>query len=105
MNIEQEFKDKIFGWVKDNYGESEANDPSWSIDELAKFLKGEYFKMTDKEELDNIKEDVLYVASENDIKLNDKELNDIANNYRFSDAYCSIQPEDILWFINRYKGE
>ena len=31
MNVEEEFKKFLYEWVKKNFGESEADDPSWSI--------------------------------------------------------------------------
>jgi len=30
---------KIYQWVLNNFGESEANDPSWNIKELAKYIE------------------------------------------------------------------
>lgn len=35
MNIEK----IIYKWVKENFGESEANDPSWNIKALAKYIE------------------------------------------------------------------
>lgn len=37
MNKER-IKNTIYEWVKDNYGEAEANDPSWDIDGLAEAI-------------------------------------------------------------------
>lgn len=37
MNI----KDIIYDWVLENFGESEANDPSWNIEELAQHIEKE----------------------------------------------------------------
>lgn len=31
----------IYNWVEENFGESEANDPSWNINSLAQHLEGE----------------------------------------------------------------
>lgn len=31
----------IYNWVKNNFGESEADDPSWNIEALADHLKSE----------------------------------------------------------------
>lgn len=36
-------KSKIYEWVKDNYGQSEADDPSWNIEALAKHLEPEFY--------------------------------------------------------------
>ena len=108
MNIEHEFKQFIYKWVKDNFGESEADDPSWSIDELAKALRGEYYRIKDREELEFIKEDVRYVYKENYDgieELTDEQLSAIANEYRYSEAYCDMHAEDILYFIRHELGE
>ncbi len=32
-------EDKIKAWVANNYGESECNEPSWNIEELAKYIE------------------------------------------------------------------
>ena len=40
MNQSQ-YKDIITKWVADNFGQSEAEDPSWSIDALAEHLAGQ----------------------------------------------------------------
>lgn len=34
----KDFKTIIYEWVKENFGESEADNPSWSIEALAKHL-------------------------------------------------------------------
>ena len=33
----------IFEWVKQNFGQSEADDPSWNINYLAEYLAKELF--------------------------------------------------------------
>lgn len=38
----------IYNWVKENFGESEADDPSWNIDLLAKHIESQLRKKTDK---------------------------------------------------------
>lgn len=32
-------KDMIYEWVRENFGQSEADDPSWNIEELAQHLE------------------------------------------------------------------
>lgn len=105
MNIEQEFKKFLYEWVKKNFGESEADDPSWSIGALAHDLADEYWKIQEKVERENIKEDIKYVAGNNDIELTEQELADIADDYRYSEAYCAMDLESILYFIEKRKGE
>ena len=105
MNIEQEFNKFLYRWVKDNFGQSEADDPSWSIKALAHDLADEYWKMQERIERENIKEDIKYVAGNNDIELTEQELADIADDYRYSEAYCAMDAESILYFIEKRKDE
>lgn len=103
MNIEKEFKKFLYEWAKKNFGESEADDPSWSIEALAHDLREEYIKIKEREDLEWVKEDVEYVAENNDIKLTDKQAYAVAQEYMLSEAYCEMHAEDILWFIQREK--
>lgn len=103
MNIEEEFKTFLYEWVKKNFGESEADDPSWSIEALAHDLREEYIKIKEREDLEWVKEDVEYVAENHDIKLTDKQAYAVAQEYMLSEAYCEMHAEDILWFIQREK--
>ena len=103
MNIEEEFKKFLYEWVKKNFGQSEADDPSWSIEALAHDLKYEYISLKEREDLEWVKEDVEYVANDHDIKLTDKQAYAVAQNYMLSEAYCEMHDEDILYFIRREK--
>lgn len=103
MNIEEEFKKFLYEWVKKNFGGSEADDPSWSIEALAHDLREEYIKIKEREDLEWVKEDVEYVAENNDIKLTDKQAYAVAQEYMLSEGYCELHAEDILWFIQREK--
>lgn len=48
MNIQK----IIYNWVKENFGESEADDPSWNIELLAREIES---KLSDKlDEVDNL---------------------------------------------------
>lgn len=105
MNIEKEFNKFLYEWVKKNFGQSEADDPSWSIETLAHDLADGYWKIHDRAELENIKDDVLMVARDNDIKLSDRQVCAVADKYRFSDTYCAKDDESILYYIKNYKGE
>lgn len=101
MNVEEEFKKFLYEWVKKNFGESEADDPSWSIEALAHDLRDEYIKIKEREDTEWVKEDVEYVANNHDIKLTDKQAYAVAQEYMLSEAYCEMHAEDILWFIHR----
>jgi hypothetical protein len=103
MNVEEEFKKFLYEWVKKNFGQSEADDPSWSIEALAHDLREEYIKIKEREETEWVKEDVEYVANNHDIKLTDKQAYAVAQEYMLSEAYCEMHAEDILWFIQREK--
>jgi len=105
MNIEKEFKKFLYEWVKGNFGQSEADDPSWSIEALAHDLAQKYWDVRDKHELENTKDDVLMVAEEKGIKITDKQAYAVADKYRFSEAYCAPDRESIKYFIEQYKGE
>ena len=99
MDLVSEFEKVIYNWVKKNFGESEADDPSWSIEELSKVLAREYWGIRERHEFENIKEDVQSVADDHDIKLTDEQLNAIADDYRYSESYCSKDSESIYYFI------
>lgn len=105
MNIEEEFDRFLYEWVRRDFGQSEADDPSWSIKELAHDLVDEYWKIHDRQELENIKDDVELVAKNNGIELTEKQAYAVADKYRFSEAYCEMSEDDILYYIEHYKGE
>lgn len=103
MNVEEEFKKFLTEWVKKNYGESEADDPSWSIEALAHDLREEYIKIKEREDTEWVKEDVEYVAGQNDIEITEKQAYAVAQEYMLSEGYCEMHAEDILYFIRREK--
>lgn len=50
MTLDKYKLDKIiFKWVEKNYGDSEAQDPSWSIVELANHIAEQYNKPLEEE--------------------------------------------------------
>lgn len=99
MNIEKEFKDFLSKWVEEHSGVLD-------IDTLAHDLRNEFYKIKDAQELDDIADDVKYVAEENmGIDLDDKDAYAVAQKYRFSDAYCSLDRDSIEYYIRHYKGE
>ena len=103
MNIEKEFNEFLYEWVKKNFGQSEADDPSWSIEALAHDLAEKYWDVRNKHELENIKDDILMVANDNSINLTEKEAYTIACEYETSEAYCAPDRESIKYFIRREK--
>lgn len=101
--VKSEFYNVLYRYVADNYGESEADDPSYNLEDLARELADKFYRIKDKWELDCIAEDVASVAEDHDIELTDKELYAIANEYRYSEAYCAMDRESIYYFIKREK--
>lgn len=105
MNIEEEFKEFLTEWVKKSYGESEADNPSWSIKALAHDLADKFWKMKEEYDWINITDDVKYVAEQNGIKLTERQAQAVADKYRFSDTYCALDEEALLYYIENYKGD
>lgn len=112
------FYEAIYEWVADNFGQSEADDPSWNIEALADHLSktdikpselNAYTKHCVYNALDQhyVEEDVEYYAESHGYKLTDKQIGTVASEIRDSDWYCSINAEDMDWYINRElkKGE
>ena len=86
------FYNIIYDWVKDNFGESEADDPSWSIEALAKHLNEQdinpdelnaYTKnaVYDKLREHFLDEDIEQVAESKGIKLTNDEVARVKHQY------------------------
>lgn len=105
--IEKKIYDYIYKWVADNFGENEAEDPSWSIEDLAHELAKHQHELYWGQELEYLKEDVEYYANEHDIELTDEQKYHVADKIRNSEWYCSINPEDMDYYIDEElkKGE
>lgn len=104
--MKKEFEKIIYDWVKTNYGESEADDPSWSIKALSAALDHRFHELYEKQEKEYIAGDVEYVATKlMDKKLSDKQIRAVADKYYYSEAYCACDTDALEWFINRYAGE
>ena len=97
--MKEELKTIIYDWVAENFGESEAEDPSWSIEALAEELNKHFHELYWKQELEYIKEDVEYYAENNNLKLTDQQKYNVADKIRNSEWYCSINPEDLYYYI------
>ena len=106
------FYEAISEWVAENYGQSEADDPSWSIEALADHLSktdikpdelNAYTKSNVYGTLDQhyVEEDVERYASDYGYKLTGKQIGAVASEIRNSDWYCSINAEDMEWYINQ----
>ena len=105
--MKEQFEKLIYNWVKQNFGESEADDPSWSIEALAEELAKHQHELYWQQELEYLKEDVEYYAGEHNIELTEQQKYAVADKIRNSEWYCSINPEDIDYYIKEEikKGE
>lgn len=101
MELKHKINKLIYEWVKDNFGESEAKDPSWSIVDLASHLADHFHEMYWEQELNYLKEDVENYAEDYGFELTEKQKWAIADKIRNSDWYCSIDCEDMEYYINQ----
>ena len=112
------FYEAIYEWVADSFGQSEADDPSWSIEALADHLSktdikpdelNAYTKSSVYNALDQhyVEEDVEKYANDHGYKLTEQQIGYVADRIRNSDWYCSIGAEDMEWYIKQElkKGE
>lgn len=106
--MKDKYKKIITEWVRDNFGDSDPSCPSWSIDALSEELDKHFHEMYWQQELNYLKEDVENYAEEHGYNfLTEKQKWAIADKIRNSDWYCSIDPEDMEYYINQElaKGE
>ena len=101
--IEKLIYDAIYKWVAKNFGESEAEDPSWSIEALAHDLTNaplifDIYKTIEREYL---RDDCDMVAEGMDVKLTDKEREIVVDEFMNSEAYVDAHAEDWQWFIKQ----
>lgn len=113
------FYEAIYEWVAENYGQSEADDPSWSIkaladhlsktdikpDELNAYTKSNVYRTLDQH---YVEEDVEnFIDGLNEYELTEQQIYNVADKIRNSDWYCSINAEDMEWYIKQElkKGE
>lgn len=106
------FYEIIYNWVADNFGESEAQDPSWDIktlaehlsesdidpDELNAMTKSNVYSTLDQH---YVEEDVEQYANDRGTNLTEQQVRNVADKIRNSEWYCSISAEDMEWYINQ----
>lgn len=97
----------IYEWVKKNFGQSEADDPSWCIEALAEelahgALKYDIYRAVER---DYLREDCKMIAEQNDIKLTDTEVELAVDEFMDCEAYVDAHAEDWIYWINKVKGE
>lgn len=105
--VEELFKQHIYQWVKDNFGQSEADDPSWNIEALAKdlahgILKYDIYRAVEREFL---RMDCDMIAEQNDISLTEEERELAVDEFMDCEAYVDAHAEDWIYWINKVKGE
>lgn len=98
---------KLYEYVKINYGENEANDPSWDIEDIASelakgTLKYDIYRAVER---DYLLQDCFDIAEQYGIELSHKEAEHAVEDYMDSDAYEDAHIEDWLYFIHKAKGE
>lgn len=116
MNYKEKLTKIIYEWVKQNFGESEADDPSWSIEALAEELAKHQHELYWEQELEYLKEDVEnYINGLDDYdkrqlfggldkykwELSEKDMYAVADEIRNSEWYCSIDPIMLHEYIKR----
>lgn len=93
----------IYDWVAKNFGQSEADDPSWNIEAMAKdlahgTLKYDIYRAVEREYL---REDCKYIAEQNGIELSDYDVEWVVDEFMDSEAYVDAHAEDWLYFMHR----
>lgn len=97
----------IYEWVKQCFGGSEANDPSWNIEALAHDLAHRMcndnirFDIFREIERGYLKDDCDMVAEGMEVELTDKEREAVVDEFMDSDAYIDAHAEDWQWFIKQ----
>lgn len=100
-NLKDAIEDIIKRWVRDNYGESEVENPSWNIEELANELVRNTTALHWIVEEIYAMEDVTDIAEANDIKLTPSQVRKIAKNFMDDDSTMKVDRESIEYWINR----
>ena len=97
----------IYDWVKDNFGEQEANEPSWNIEALAAEIARHSHDLYTYIETEYVREDVKYVAEDYmETTLNKEQLEYAVSEYMDCDGYRSMSDEkieDMKYFIEEAK--
>lgn len=106
--MQKDIEKIIYEWVKRYFGRSEADDPSWNIKDLSKELVSHFHELYWKQELEYLKEDVEnFVDGLDEYSLTEQQMYNVADKIRNSEWYCSINPEDMEYYIREElkKGE
>ena len=99
--LTKQYYHQIYEWVADNYGENEAEDPSWNIEALANHLTNRAYSVYDIIELASVREDMEYVCEGWAKKPTEKQLDDAVALYTASDSYRSLDQDAMEWYIKK----
>ena len=80
--MEERLRTIIYNWVKESFGENEADDPSWSIEELAKEIAKHKYEIHSLVQEEYDLEDIDLQSERMGVKLSEDER---------------------LWVLHRYK--
>lgn len=92
---------KIKTWVAENYGETEAEDPSWDIEGLAKAVYELRHDIYYDEERQFQEADCEMMAENMGVELTDEQKNAIVDEFMESEAYVDAHAQDWEYFIKR----
>lgn len=100
------YRKLIKDWVNKCYGESEANNPSWDINALAKMLSDKLFDICRERDAQYVIEDLDYYLTDGEAKpprykLTTRQKNAIADDIMHSDWYGRIEPDDFEYYIKK----
>lgn len=110
------FYEAIYEWVADNFGQSEADDPSWSIEALADHLSKTDIKPDelnantkwlayDKLREWNLEQDIEQVAESRGLTLSKVDIETIKHRYYKLDDETWEQISMLMDELNLKKGE
>lgn len=100
--IEKEFYEAIYQWVDKNYGTSEADDPSWSIEELAHDLAHStlVYDIQQLVEREYRKQDMQSVLEDMNVELTEQEQGACLDEFMESETYTDPHREAWEEIIN-----
>lgn len=110
------FYEAIYEWVADNFGQSEADDPSWSIEALADHLSksdinpdelnaNTKWLAFDKVREFNLEQDIKQVAEDRGMTLSKADIETIKHRYYKLDDETWEQIAMLMDELNLKKGE
>lgn len=101
METKDILKQAIYKWVAENYGQSEADEPSWDIESLANELAKHRSEIYLDVEWDYLEEDCKQVAKDANIELTEEQRHAIVAEFINSETHTDLHRKDWLYFINR----